>query len=63
MSKKKKPIHIGTITSKQRFDWSKPKYNGHAIGTGIIGDTKYNRQQFTKESEEIIEEGYDNYDW
>lgn len=33
------------ITSEQMFDFQKPKFNGHSCGTGIHGDTKYNRNK------------------
>lgn len=51
-----KPISIGKITAKQRFDWSKPLYNGHAIGTGVLGDTKYNRRKNKEETKRLIDE-------
>lgn len=57
MSKKhNKKIHIGTISAQEQFAWTKPKHNGFSIGTGIHGDTKYNRRKFKKETKEFIQE-------
>ena len=62
MSKKKKKISCGKITSKQIFDAQKPQFNGFAYGYGSHGDKSYNRrrmkEQFRKELREAFWQNY-----
>ena len=58
MSKKKKKISCGKITSKQLVDAQKPQFNGFACGYGSHGDKSYNRrkmkEQFRREMHESL---------
>lgn len=36
---------VGTISAKQVFDATKPRYNAWACGHGVHGDVKYNRNR------------------
>jgi hypothetical protein len=58
MSKKKKKMSCGKITSQQFFNAQKPKFNGFACGHGSHGDMSYNRrkmkEQFRKELREVL---------
>lgn len=55
MAKRKKTYKI---TSKQRFDFGKPKYNGFLVGYGPHGSTKYNRSK----SKRDFKRGIDDYE-
>lgn len=57
MSKRKKGrMHIMTVTGKRQFELAKPRYNGHAIGHGIHGDTSYNRLKTKRETKRLLNE-------
>lgn len=47
MSKKKnfKSNHFVVMTSVEATRAAMPKFNGHAVGHGVHGDTKYNRNR------------------
>lgn len=55
MNKKKKTIHVATITSVEIFDMHKPQFNGYACGHGAHGDKKYNRRK--------VQRNFDRYGW
>lgn len=53
---KKKPIHVGTITSQQLFDMQKPKWDGWAVRGGPHGAVSYDRNRMNREFEDELME-------
>lgn len=49
MSKKKKTIHVATITAIDIFEMRKPQYNGYSCGYGAHGNKKYNRRKVKRD--------------
>ena len=45
MARKKKNIHVATITAIEIFEMRKPLHNGYLCGHGVHGDKKYNRRK------------------
>lgn len=45
-----------SFSSKELFDFHKPKFNGFSNGAGVHGDIKYNRRNYKKETRRLIEE-------
>lgn len=53
--KRKKPIHVGTITSYDLYKMTKPRSYEVITGRGgVHGDTKYNRRKTKAETRRII---------
>ena len=49
MAKKKKNIHVATITAIEIFEMRKPLHNGWVCGHGAHGSKKYNRRKVERE--------------
>lgn len=67
-SKKSKPVqlrktedklYVGTISSLTVTRYHMPKYNGFRVGSGVHGDTQYNRRkEHSRFKKYLREEGY-----
>lgn len=49
MTRKKKNIHVATITAIEIFEMRKPLHNGYSCGYGIHDDKKYNRRKIKEQ--------------
>lgn len=54
--KKNKKTVVGTISALDQFAVSKPRFNGFQTGTGVHGDTRYNRRASKREFRRALAE-------